>query len=647
MQTLIVEDDSASRALLSKVLVDRGHNVAPYDNAELALESFSRSNYSLVITDWMLAGEMDGIEFCRRIRAQERGRRCLVIVITSKRTSEDLDAVLEAGADDYLPKPVRVASLKRRIRVAEQRIRDLHRRLEMEEAVRRGEVKLRRIFENVRDVFYETDMEGSFTEISPAIEALTGYRREDLLGKPVNILQSPVQMTAQEIVDYTVSHGGLDDQLVKVRGADDRKIYFSINANLIREKGKRPRGIVGTLRDVTDRVKAQRAANRFKRRLELLLECAGEGICGLDPEGNLTFLNPAARALLKRDEDVRGLHLSDVMAPPDECKKSGKTCFDCITASMTNGGNVCSLSNAFFKQSDESTFPVDLTCTPLEENGERRGSVIVFRDISEKLQLQSEKDHLLQQLVVSEKTLALGKVAAGIAHDINNPAAAVQNDLKTLLAWAERLPECRPKEKIITIAMRDVNAISRVTERIQAMKSSHRPGGWHEVDVHDEIEQQLVLLQQDYKGRVEIERRFAPLKPVRAYGSEIGQVLMNLFTNAFDAIEGEGLLVIETEDIGPRVAIHITDSGKGVPEDVAPRIFELFYTTKEVGKGTGIGLYAVKDMVEKQGGTIALTRTEAGVGSTFTIELSKEGPQDGSLQGSDRRRRPARSRIPA
>ena len=226
---------------------------------------------------------------------------------------------------------------------------------------------------------------------------------------------------------------------------------------------------------------------------------------------------------------------------------------------------------------------------------------------------------------LNEKSAALGRLAAGMAHEINNPASAVRSDIDTLKLYADKLPESKIRAKMLKIIDRDVKAISRVTDIVSAVKSVHRPDEWHLVNLHDEIELQLTLLNKEYKNRIKIIREYGDLSDISVHGSDIGQVFLNLLQNAIDAIEGEGEITIKSREEDKYVFIDINDTGTGIPEEILPKLNQSFFTTREVGKGTGLGLYASHLTAERHGGKLYVSENEIGAGATFTLQLFREG----------------------
>jgi signal transduction histidine kinase len=275
------------------------------------------------------------------------------------------------------------------------------------------------------------------------------------------------------------------------------------------------------------------------------------------------------------------------------------------------------------------------------------------------------------QVLQAEKMIAIGQLAAGIAHEINTPTQFVGDnirflrqafaDLKVLLDnYAElhalaRRGQVTPKvvaevEAAITVAELDylseeipkaiqqsLDGVQRVATIVRAMKEFSHPADEEPkaVDLNRAIESTITVARNEWKYVADVVTQLDPnLPPVPCSAGDINQVILNILVNAAHAIAdsvgdgsgGKGTITVSTRCDGDWVEVRIKDTGTGIPEKVQSRVFEPFFTTKEVGKGTGQGLAIARSViVEKHGGTIAF-ETEAGVGTTFIVRLPLSTP---------------------
>ncbi len=254
-----------------------------------------------------------------------------------------------------------------------------------------------------------------------------------------------------------------------------------------------------------------------------------------------------------------------------------------------------------------------------------------------------------QLLLQSEKMAAVGLVAAGVAHEINNPVGFVGSNLRTLGGYLQDLltlldayaaaddAAARARAQALARSLnyeflrQDIgdliaesrDGIDRVSRIVQALKTfSHAGDGeWQWADLHQGLETTLNIVWNELKYHCTVTRRFAELPPVYCLPSQLNQVFMNLLVNAAHAIEGQGEITVATERVGDdAVRVSISDTGKGIAPELRERIFDPFFTTKPVGKGTGLGLALVRDIVHRHGGDIAVD-SEPGRGTTFALTL--------------------------
>jgi signal transduction histidine kinase len=236
------------------------------------------------------------------------------------------------------------------------------------------------------------------------------------------------------------------------------------------------------------------------------------------------------------------------------------------------------------------------------------------------------------QLVRSEKLASIGQLVAGIAHEINNPVNAIVNTvgpLEEAIADVDSADEQARRE-----ASRDIREMVRVVQRgaqrtkaiVQALHNYSRTDEESvvEFDIDRTIDDSLELLRHLLKQHVVVDKRYGDAGRVRGHAGQIGQVFMNLLTNAAQAVTGreQASIRIESRGDADRVVIKITDNGPGIPSHVLPRIWDPFFTTKDVGEGTGLGLSIVHELVERHGGSIEV-ETELGKGTSFTVTLPR------------------------
>jgi PAS domain S-box-containing protein len=503
-------------------------------------------------------------------------------------------------------------------------------REQAEKALRESEARFRDLVENTSDILWEMDPNGAYTYCSPRVAAILGYEPDELLGKTLIDFMPPgeakrigdlfCRIAAERrpfaLLAHQVCHKSGSIRILERSGKpvfDDRGQF---------------KGFRGVDRDITRRERAEEALERLSRQRELILNSVGEGIYGLDLQGNVTFGNPAAaRTTGWRTEELLGKPLHDSLhrTGPDGTHFSKE---ECRTCAAFQEGSISRVADEVFRKKDGTSFPVEYVTTPIhDKRGEVVGTVVTFQDITERKKLE-------QQLRQSQKMEAIGKLAGGVAHDFNNLLTAIMgySDL-TLTGMESGAPLRKDVEEIKKTACRAA-ALTRqllVFSRQQVLQPKV-------LDLNAVVANMNTMLPRLIGEDIELITLLDPgLGRVKADAGQIEQVILNLAVNARDAMPQGGTLTIETANVvldegyvnrhptvkaGPYVMLAVSDTGCGMDPETQSRIFEPFFTTKEEGKGTGLGLSTVYGIVEQYCGSIWVY-SELGMGTTFKVYLPR------------------------
>jgi PAS domain S-box-containing protein len=419
-----------------------------------------------------------------------------------------------------------------------------------------------------------------------------------------------------------------------------------------------------------------------------LLYATGQGIYGVDLEGNCTFANPACVGMLGygSDQELLGKNMHTLIHhtrpsgepyPVEECR---------IYRAFIEGEGTHAGDEIVWR-ADGTSFPAEYWSYPLFLHSELAGCVVAFVDITERKRAEEE----LRQ---TEKLSALGKLSAGLAHELNNPAAAAQraasqirdqlDELETLsvrlsqqglddTSWARlheqqsmatagdtgelsaleradredavastlanELPEAALADAIrwtsLSQAVRDLirtiaTSARSISDLVGAVKehSYMDRAPQQEVNIHDGLESTLRILGHKLKQGVHLVRDFdSELPRVVVLAGELNQVWINLIDNAIDAAGPDGEIRIRTFRENDRIVVEVADNGGGIPPHIQSRIFDPFFTTKDVGQGTGLGLDVARRIVtERCGGEIDF-RSEPR-DTRFWVRLPLRPPED-------------------
>lgn len=274
-------------------------------------------------------------------------------------------------------------------------------------------------------------------------------------------------------------------------------------------------------------------------------------------------------------------------------------------------------------------------------------------------ELQTALDKIQEvqgQLVQSEKLSSIGQLAAGVAHEINNPIGYINSNLTSLknyvedllalvaiyettepaLAGSTQLSQVEAfkhkidleflKTDVLELLEESHEGASRVKKIVQDLKDFSHAGGaddWQWADLHTGLESTLNIVNNEIKYKASVIKEFGDMPPVWCLPHQLNQVFMNLLVNAAHAIENEGTITVRTGAEDDHIWVEVSDTGKGIAPEHVNKIFDPFFTTKPVGKGTGLGLSVSYNIIKKHNGEFRLD-SRVGVGTTFRIVLPKK-----------------------
>ena len=411
-----------------------------------------------------------------------------------------------------------------------------------------------------------------------------------------------------------------------IEGSD---IHFEVISTPAANSRGEPLGLVSIFRDVTDLreaneelarnfgklQQAEEESRRERDRLDLIIENVGHPIVVCDSSGNFILFNRRAELLFQQNDSFRSPATAAVRANAVKL-----TSFISALASGSETGRQADIE--LIDPEDGRALPMEITAREvLDPTGQVTAVVSILHDLTEIREL--ERRRVEQQLFESEKLAAVGRLAASIAHEVNNPLEAIKNALYLMQGNGEGDKNSR----FLEIARKETERVSHIIR--QMLGFARRPGEVEWVDVNQLLEETLVLLEKKMRQqRIRVSREFDETLPrIKARADQLRQVFLNLILNAQQAIQGDGEIVISTccyeQALQPSIVVQLSDSGVGIPEDDLNRIFDPFFSTGK--KGTGLGLWVTQDIVRQHGGRIEVS-SELGRGTVFSIVLQVESP---------------------
>lgn len=492
--------------------------------------------------------------------------------------------------------------------------------------------RIEAILEGSTDWAWETDSMFRFTWLSSGIERSVGVAPASLIGRSRFEVAADA-LDRDKLADLEAEMLGrkpFEGFVYRLRRPDGAIRHIEIGGVPMLGLDGVFQGYAGLGKDVTEREKAEQRVQIAQRRMTDAVESLSEGFALFDPSGHFVMSNKAFVALASSIGAKAGFgkRIEDIVAPMGGTAAAARArCWARPEAKAA---------------SFEAVLDDGRTLSAIERRTREGGIVAIWTDVSEVRKAERTRALLEAELRQSQKLDSLGTLAGGIAHEINTPTQYVGDNLRFLkdafanlseAVRALRRGETPPDVEFLLsetpLAIdQSLDGIERVRQIVAAVKEFSYPDAKEKApaDLHAAINTTLTVSRNQWKYVADVETRFAPdLPAVPCHIGEINQVVLNLVVNAAHAIEakgeGRGLITVSTRRDGEFAEIVFSDTGTGVPREIADRVFDPFFTTKPPGKGTGQGLAISRTIVvKKHGGTMTLNSAPGG-GAEFTIRL--------------------------
>jgi PAS domain S-box-containing protein len=489
--------------------------------------------------------------------------------------------------------------------------------------LRHQEARTRSILNSTADGIITIDERGTVRSFNRSAERMFGYRAEEVIGKNVKMLApSP----------YRDEHDGYLDRYLR---SDEARIVgrerdlegqrkdgtrFPMSLRVTEVEDGRDRMFIGTVQDISERKRAEKALRESERKYRTIFEAAPGGICVTGQDGRILDANQSFLDLFGYTrEEITGLNAEDFYVDPANRVR--------FQRAMEAEGRVTDFE-AKLRKKDGTELDCLLTTTVRRDtHGSRSGYLGIVVDVTEQKRVEL-------QLRLSQRLEAVGRLAGGVAHDFNNVLMAIMGSSELLLS---DLGDTHPGRAEVHQIQHAARRAADLTRQLLAFARRElvEPRVLNLNAVVADAEKMLRrLIGEDIQLVTVLQHE---LWSVKADPGQIEQVIVNLVVNARDAMPEGGQLTLETANVdldeayahqhvpsepGSYVMLAVSDTGRGFDEQTRARIFEPFFTTKEAGKGTGLGLATVYGIVKQAGGYIWVY-SEPGHGSTFKVYLPR------------------------
>jgi len=526
----------------------------------------------------------------------------------------------------------------------------------MNEALARSEYRYRNLVDTINVGIFGTSIDGTILVANNAMAFMSGYDSVQELMK-INI-KSLYQNNSdrEDMINEIIKKGSIKNRSIWMKNKKGESFYISFTAVGHFNKNGELETLDGIAEDITERYRVEEHIRAINSEYELIFNSIVSVIIGVSRKDVVTHWNPYAEELFGiRAKDIIGKKFSET-----GLGWSWDKIYIAIAESMIKEVPV-RIDDLSFKRNDGKIFILGLTINPLKRNpyDEIEGFILLGKDLTQSRFLES-------QLVQVRKLEAIGQLAAGVAHEINTPIQYIGDNLhfiqdsflklagmkETLARYmAEYGSNSRESEIIrnfldnIPLKTMDyfiseipkaieesLDGVERVANIVRSMKQFSHPR--QEVkqpaNLNKAIGSTVIISRNEWKYVADMEERYDPgLPDVPCFEAEFNQVVLNIIMNAADAIKEaiaagiiqKGLIVISTRLNANWAEVEISDNGKGIPENIQDRIFDLFFTTKDVGEGTGQGLAISHSIItQKHGGSLTFS-SAPGKGTKFLIRI--------------------------
>ncbi len=643
---LIVDDEKSTLQLLKTILQKASYNVVCATNGTEVLNYVEKNIPDMILLD-IIMPDINGFDICTQLKKTPHTKDIPIIFITAKSDAEFITKGFQCGAEDYIKKPYLQEEILARVKTV---FRNIWIENKLKHVNKKLEKQVKRKTEDLTAVLKILQLGYRYTTIDDILDKIVIIIFSSIRVEEINLVEINFE-DKNHFIGKNIENSISFNKSFNINSGKSGNLKLNFQHNYYTEEGEIDNILtilVNEIVSIIEFIEEEEIAKKSGDLTQAILSCSSDGIVVVDLKQKVLITNPSFSEIFGyNNNELVGKDFNKTIALKSLIGKEPD-----VFSIIDETGEAHISEKRQMKNGKESIFSI--TGTSLIIQGVKHGYLLFYRDISEKLKLESE-------LMQEDKIKAIGQLSSGIAHEINSPIQYIKNNLeflkdsfseivklidnidnkfntenisnselfKNILEQINKIDLDYLKKEIVLALDESLDGVNRITEIVNAMRTFSHPGGLEndEVNLQDVIEKIIIVSRNEWKYDSEIETEFEPGLVVPAHKDKISQIVINLIINAVHAIQAKGsqekgLIKIKTICNGNIfVEIHVSDNGTGIPEDIRDRIFEPFFTTKEIGKGTGQGLAMVYNLVTNNYNGQLNFETEIGKGTTFIVRL--------------------------
>lgn len=520
---------------------------------------------------------------------------------------------------------------------------------------------LHKLIDHLPTAVFAKNPQGRFILWNRAAEALFGFTASQVAGKTHFDLFPEEQARFQEVVDRAVWE---NRESVRVESTIDSKILgprvLRRTETAVFDAQGKPLYLLCVLEDITESRRSEQAVRESQERLDLALDCTVLGMWDWDVAAGEYVVDHRWAAILGYARNAVQPRVASVqqLIHPDDLQAVRSRVED----HLHGRSEFYESEHRMRTQSGHWLWVQEQGRASLCDSGGRVLRITgTLRDVTQRKDMESELAKTQSQLLQADKLASIGQLAAGVAHEINNPMGFISSNLNSLARYMDdvkrvlgafdgllqqgellaalampaaevrRLRDAADLDYILAdldnLIQESIEGADRVRQIVADLRDFSHVNNPHlaQEDLNDLLERTIHVAWNELKYKADVVRQYGQLPLIPCYGGKLGQVFLNLLVNAAQAIDRHGTITVRTGCDGDFAWIEVADTGQGIATENLHRIFDPFFTTKDVGKGTGLGLHLAYTTIRAHGGKIHV-QSEPGQGATFRVELPVAGP---------------------